>query len=388
MSEQVRKSRKYPLKRFVFDDTKHDVPGLVSISQIQQFMKCPKSWAFNYIDKITPRVERPYLTIGKLCHVGMAAAWTERWHNQQTDLSTDSSVSHARALMEEKGVLAIRDEYERYLKNNDFHHEEIDDLEALYKEACHIFLGSFRRVDPFKYEVLSVDKETPMVEFHFIVPCPGSKGMHGYIDVVLKEIGTDNIWAIDWKYRSQMSSDAEEPFNLQNAVYNYALHRMGIHVTGSVTWQHTNKAPAIPTMNKNGTMSRSKIRTTWEVYRRELCKNGLDPEEYREEMEEKLSDIQWEKINREYLNDLTLLKTWNEIIVPVSRQIASKRKKITASMFPWNCKICHYSPICLAEIRGYDVDFIKDTAYMPKPKFNDGVSDGNKSVDTDDDVVV
>ena len=48
--------------------------GMVSVSQLQTFMSCPKKWAYNYIDNLKPRVERPYLTVGKLCHTGMQHA--------------------------------------------------------------------------------------------------------------------------------------------------------------------------------------------------------------------------------------------------------------------------------------------------------------------------
>lgn len=369
----AKKARKY-----MFNPELHDKPGLISISQVQQYMKCPKSWAFNYIDKITPRVERPYLTIGKLCHVGMAAAFAERFRQQITGEEDRDAISMA-------GGKALMDEYFSYMDSNDFLPEELPEQQQNCDAAVEIYLNALERVDPMKYYVMGMDMLTPMIEFHFIVPCAGSKGMHGYIDAVLIEIATGDVWSVDWKFRSQMSSDAEEPFNLQNAVYNYALAKMGIHVTGSLTWQHLNSAPARPTLNKNGTMSRAKIRSTWDTYKNALIAAGLDPEEYREEMEDKLSDIQWDKVNKEYRNDLTLQQTWDKIIVPVSWQIASKRKKLTYAMFPWNCKICHYNPICLAEIRGYDVDFIKENAYAPKPDRREA---DNKSVDTNDTDVV
>lgn len=353
----------------------HDQPGLVSISQVQQMMKCPKSWAFNYLEKITPRVERPYLTVGKLCHAGMAAAWNERFRQQTVGADDIPGIYKA-------GAEAILADFRAYMEANDFLPEEIPEQEANKSSALHIFYNALQRVDPSRFYVVGLDLLTPMVEYHFIVPCPGSKGMHGYIDAVLQEVDTGHIWAVDWKFRSQMSSDAEEPFNLQNAVYNYALHKMGVRVTGSLTWQHLNQPPAIPSMNKNGTMSRAKIRTTWEDYKSHLEAARLDPEEYREEMQDKLADIVWDRQTKEYRNDLTLQQTWQQIIVPVVRQIASKRKKITYAMFPWNCKICHYNPICLAEMRGYDVDFIKEAAYMPKPEYRQDVKN---LIDTNED---
>ena len=363
-----------------FDPILHDKPGLISISQIQQFMKCPKAWAFNYLEKITPRKERAYLTIGKLCHAAMAAAWNERYKEQRIGKCVPLAIFQA-------GIMAIGEEYEKYLENVEFLPEELSVFEGIKDDSIAIFINSLKRVNPERFIVIEAAPGIPMIEYHFIVPCPGSKGLHGYIDVVLGDKETEDIWAVDWKFRSQMSSDAEEPFNLQNAVYNYALSKMGIHVTGSLTWQHLNTAPAKPSLNKNNTMSRAKIRTTWEKYKYELEQAGLDPEDYREEMEPKLADMEWDKQTKEYRNDFTLNRIWKEIIVPVSWTIKSKHKKLTYSMFPWNCKICHFNPICLAEMRGYDVDFIKQEAYMPKPTYSyDDV--GKNGIDTDADPVV
>ena len=39
---------------------------LVSVSQLQSFMSCKQKWKYAYIDNLTPRVDRAYLTIGKL----------------------------------------------------------------------------------------------------------------------------------------------------------------------------------------------------------------------------------------------------------------------------------------------------------------------------------
>lgn len=353
-------------RRYVYNPEKHDKPNLVSISQIQQYMKCPKAWNFSYTDKIVKRVEKKYLSIGKICHAAMAASWEERFRQQNTGESDYPKILNS-------GLEALDNEYNKYLEEADPEYLDYEELDIIHNDSIEIFKMALKIINPERYLVLGMDMITPMVEFHFRVPCGRTQGMHGYIDAVLQEIDSGDIWAVDWKFRSQMTSEAEEPFNLQNAVYHYALDKMGVPITGSLTWQFLNKAPATPNMNKNNTMSRAKIRTTWEVYAEHLILNGLNPEDYELEMREKLEDMPWDRPIYEYRNLNTLGETWKQIIEPAANIVVSKRKKIVAAMYPWNCRMCDYSPICLAEIRGYDVDYIKEVAYMPKPSYNEPV---------------
>ena len=57
--------------------------GMVSVSQLQTFMSCPQKWEYGYIDGITPRVERSYLSVGKLCHKGMETAMRYKWKHER-----------------------------------------------------------------------------------------------------------------------------------------------------------------------------------------------------------------------------------------------------------------------------------------------------------------
>ena len=62
--------------------------GMVSATQLQSWMACGKRWEYGYLEGLAPRVERPYLTIGKMCHIGFYAAMKRLWEYRR-DVRSD-----------------------------------------------------------------------------------------------------------------------------------------------------------------------------------------------------------------------------------------------------------------------------------------------------------
>ena len=342
--------------KYLFDE-KQSPEGMVSVSQIQTFLSCAKKWSYNYIENLTPRVDRAYLTIGKLCHKGMQTAMKAMWSNFGWNAAMSA------------GIEAIGYEWRQYVESVPLLDEEIPDINQMYENAVSVFRQAFEEFEPWKYEVMSVYKDgesIPALELHFVVPCLGSKGLHGYIDAILRDRETGFIWCIDYKFRKSLSPDEDEAFNIQNAVYTHACYKMGIQITGTMTWQHVNTPAADPAILKDGSLSRAKIKTTWRHYSDFCEKAGKDPKDYAE-MEEKLADIEWFRATYEYRNQPTIKRIWDDCVVPVAYAIKSARSqkaKNHRSLYPWNCKMCQYQSICQAELRDYDADAIRQREYI------------------------
>lgn len=341
----------------LFDERKQTPQGMVSVSQLQTFMSCPKKWEYNYVEELSPRVERSYLTIGKLCHKGMQTAMTIKWQNDRgcSNYSTEEILCSS--------LLAMDLEWDRYVEETPLLDEEMPDMEQMRQDARSVFEQAFWEFNIDKYEVLSVSNgviDMPALELHFVVPCAGSKGLHGYIDAILKDKETGFTWCTDYKFRKSLSPDEEEAFNVQNAVYSWACHKMGIDITGTMTWQHVNIPASEPIMLKKGTVSKAKIKTTWEKYRSFCIENGVDPDPYEEEMRMKLADIEWFRATYEYRNLETVKNIWENVVIPASRAVAKAWKsKNQRHLYPWNCKMCQYQSLCQGELRGYDTDAIR-----------------------------
>lgn len=340
--------------------------GMVSVSQLQSFMSCSKKWEYGYVENLTPRVERPYLSIGKLCHTGMQMCMQKVWEAQQREDSCPCAW-----VMEDivnYSVDAMTAEWNHYMASNSFLAEEIPDQEKTLEDAIAVFTQAIEEFQPWKYRVLTLYKDgkpIPALELHFVVPCNGSKGLHGYIDAILQDTDTGFTWCTDYKFRKSLSPDEEEANNVQNAVYTYACNKMGIPITGTMTWQHVNTPAATPSINKNGTISRAKIKTTWAKYAHFCATHGQDPEAYQAEMEPKLADNEFFRATYEYRNPQFVKSIWKDVIVPAAYAVKSARtKKNRRSLYPWNCKMCQYQSICQAEMRGYDADAIRQREYV------------------------
>ena len=345
-------------------DSRVSPEGMVSVSQIQTFLSCKKKWEYNYIEGLKPRVDRAYLTIGKLCHKGMQVAMQKKWECPYNDWGW----------WRDQGVHAIEEEWTKYMLDTDFLDEEIPDMEQMCKDAVSVFRQAFEEFEPWKYEVLTLcDKKEriPALEVHFRVPCPPTKGLHGFIDAILYDKETGFTWCVDYKFRKSLSPDEDEAYNIQNAVYTHACAKMGIDITGTMTWQHVNTPAADPAVLKNGQPSRAKIKTTLEHYIEFCEKLGIPVStDLVEEMREKLSDIEWCRATLEYRNQETVENIWKECVVPAAKAIKAaygKKANNYRSMYPWNCAhICPYGSICQAELRNYDAQAIREREYTKR----------------------
>lgn len=368
--------------KYLFDEKNQTPEGMVSVSQLQSFMSCPKKWEYGYIEGLTPRVERAYLSIGKLCHKGMQVAMQNMCKDQRAGLNTSREGGMFK-LWREAGKQAMRQEWDDYIDKTPILPEEIPDMDQILTDALAVFIQAFEEFEPWKYRVVCISDGQgafPALELHFCIPCSGSNGMHGYIDAILMDTTTGKIWCTDYKFRKSLSLDTEEETNIQNAVYAKACAMLGIPIVGTLTWQHCNTPAVLPAMLKDGRVSRAKIKTTWPVYARFVEDCGQDPEDYREEMEPKLSDIEWFRTTYEYRNPETIKRMWEQCVVPTAKAVKRAYKGNNPRfLYPWNCKMCQYRSLCQGELRGYDAGYIRTAEYIVRSHM---MSD-NKPLDED-----
>lgn len=352
--------------KYLFKDNQ-ELHGLVSVSQIQTFLSCKKKWEYGYIDELKPRVDRSYLTIGKLCHVGMQSAMYAKWRYPHNDWGW----------WREIGLKSITDKWDNYMQETELLPEEIPDMKNVLYDAQSVFYQAFEEFQPWKYDVMEVsDGKTsiPALELHFMVPCYPSKGLHGFIDSILYDRETGFTWCVDYKFRKTLAPDEDETYNIQNAVYAYACQKMGINITGTMTWQHINTPASDPQILKDGKVSKAKIKTTWDHYRQFCENNGINPAIYEDEMREKLSDIEWYRSTLEYRNQETINRIWNECVIPAVKGIKSaynKKANNYRSLYPWNCKMCQFQSLCQAELRDYDVGAVIAREYTKRATRNE-----------------
>ena len=141
----------------------------------------------------------------------MQTAMTLLWQEQK---KPSGSTNWCREILD-ASIEAINAEWQEYFNNTPYLPEEIPDLEQIRWDAVDVFTQAFWEFDINKYEVLSVYKngvEMPALELHFMVPCAGSKGLHGYIDAILKDKNTfDKLTFIEVLVRKGARKDLGRP---------------------------------------------------------------------------------------------------------------------------------------------------------------------------------
>ena len=145
--------------------------GMVSCTQLQAYLSCPRRWSYSYVEGLRPRTERPYLTVGKLIHKGFEAAMRLRAEGCE-DVQD----------MVETGVAAIEAEGAS-LGGVEFEGDRVRGGDDPVSEACGVFWEALPEFDPTRWDVMRVGG-VPALELHFITPCPHSEGLHGYVDAV------------------------------------------------------------------------------------------------------------------------------------------------------------------------------------------------------------
>ena len=325
---------------------------MVSCTQLQAYLSCPRRWQYAYLEGLRPRTERPYLTAGRLINRGFEAAMRLR-----ADGCEDVEA------MVNAGLLAIKEEAEEHALQ--FEGQSVEVLSDAAREACEVFCEALPEFDPTRWDVMRVGG-VPALELHFWTPCPHSEGLHGYVDAVLRERATGQVWCVDYKFRSRLASEDDERFSLQRAVYARACRDLGVPVTGTLTWQRLRRCEAVPKVLRDGSMSRAKIMCTWPRYRGALIEAGLDPADY-EEMEGKLAGVEMSREIREVRSDEMLERVWGQVVVPTAMEVRRRREwqplgvpmQCVPALDPMRCRLCPYAELCQAELRGYDADFVR-----------------------------
>jgi CRISPR/Cas system CMR-associated protein Cmr5 small subunit len=181
-------------------------------------------------------------------------------------------------------------------------------------------------------------------------------------DWVAEDLSEGGVWILDYKVRKQFQPPESEEVNVQFPAYQYVLARIGLQTTGSIMVQTKAVVPSIPKLNQNGSMSRAKIATTWDIYKAELIRNNLNPDDYQVDMESKLTTA-FDRLDRVHRNEFIVNGFWDQLVVPAAREMLKSPEPIR-HMNHMNCNGCWAREFCLGELYGEDTDFLLQTNYV------------------------
>lgn len=318
-----------------------------SYSRMRTYRSCGYKYNFIYNMGYVPLVAEVAPTLGSAGHAGLAAGYLgqsvdealERW-------KSDFVSNHPMYTIGDMDVVRVLGEM----------------ADEVVQQACVIVPRALEELCLEEWEFLTY-KGKPLVEVKFAFPLDRWKGFTAVIDAVAKHKPTNRVWVIDNKFRKTLQSDEIEEMDIQLPIYQQGLWSLGIETIGTMTNQILSKVPAQPKLNKDGSMSRARISTTWDVYRNALLANNLDPVCYLE-MKDKL-DVEFFRQTYVYRNRQQVQAIWDEIVRKTAVEMRDNPSYVR-NLGSLGCRSCGIKEYCMEDLRGGDIEYMLETMFMPR----------------------
>ncbi len=291
----------------------------ISPTQMRMFSRCDRAWWFDKVMKVPRSNDTPDTILGHLVHDML-----EQYHLGNVDemwsiLKMNSEVTADQYDL----VVGMMKNYIDNENNMDIKipkPHEVDEFVTEYKINMH----------KEKYNAI------------------------GCIDILIRN--GDEVYVVEHKTATQPYTITDYMMHLQAKMYAYMVFsKWGVYP--KILFNILIKAyPKKPSVNKNGSISKRKIRTTPEVYRQTILENNRNVEDY----EEILSYLENNSyiFNQRYLIDTEkYMRNWIKTLDKVSSNMVEYNR---ANEMPpgnpnrTNCRLCPFSNICAEASDNYD----------------------------------
>lgn len=319
----------------------------VSYSRMRTYLSCKYKYNFIYNMGFVPMLDEMAPTLGSVGHVGLAAGYLGKNIDQAFEEWKSNYVTkHPMYVLGDTDIIKVLS----------------DMADEVIQQASLIVPRALDELHLEEWELVEYEGK-PLVEAKFAFPINNWKGFTAVIDAVATHKPTSMTWVIDNKFRKSLQSDEVEEMDMQLPIYQQGLWSLGIHTVGTMTNQILSKVPAQPKLNKDGSMSRARISTTWGVYQKALLDNGLDPMNYLE-MKDKL-DVEFFRQTYVYRNRQQVQATWDEIVEKVADEMYNNPSCVR-NLGSLGCRNCGIKEYCMEDLRGGDTEYMLNTMFMPR----------------------
>jgi len=342
-------------------------------SRIRLFRKCQKAYSFRYDyapgnQELVPRVSKVGFYRGSWMHM-LQQVHHRLWAGEK---EVEIKIPKGRALASmnvsswEEAQAALTYEYEQLFEEEraelDF---SPDDCERLFKSYL-----KFWEADDERYTVAKLHDGTPAVEFVIEVPLKQwgiTIPFKGQIDLLVEDNELGGLWIWDHKWVKNVPDDDERMMSPQALMYAWALRRLGYDIRGFLFNYGRTKAPTIPRMLKNGTLSLAKnIDTDHATYLESI--KDLHQKRWKEyattvyaEKLESLKDreVLWFRRERISLEKPRVKQALGEFIATI-HDIEDRRTGVfVPRTYQFSCGWrkggCEYHGLCVSEFNGLDI---------------------------------
>jgi hypothetical protein len=309
-----------------------------SYSEINTWTKCRQMWHWSYHRRLEKFGFNETILTGSCGHVALKALFSQEPVSQTVRKW-------------------VEDESQKY-----FGIEEIDEiLTGIGDNVLTIIDGYCKEYGINEWEVV-------LVEQPFAIPLKGlTKKMAGTFDLIIKDHNGKH-WLVEHKWPKNLRPQEYIDMDTQIGIYQWAAQRLGINIVGTIYNQLLQTPPKEPALNQNikgvpgKYVSRSKIRTTWEVYSRCVERAGDDPDLYIDEMAPKLVDFKF--YDRYYIyRPATELRNFAQQLEHRVWEMEDPKKHVYMNESWMLCRGCPFRELCIETLKGGDVESLIDASF-------------------------
>lgn len=329
------------------------MPLSLSHSELKAFRRCKKQYHYKVVQGLESRLTDPKLKFGSWVHGLLQAHYSgEDWRK-----------AHAKELKKFNNLFLEEREY-------------YGDLPDLAERMMESYL--------WKYQRLEADWEVLYVEETFKIFFAEGDEFSFKPDLIVKD-HSDNgaIWIVDHKTVRSIPSGEWRLEDLQSTLYPWALSEgTDLEVKGFIFNYIRRKAPTVPHINKDGSISKARIDTDYPTMAKFLLEyfevesvNDL-PVKWKKRLANlKLSTSYFKRsrivkpdhlINRQIEEfDITAqeIESWLEL--HEEWQLGEGADPWVRTMIPsceWDCD---FHDLCMLELLGQDSKFMRRSKYQP-----------------------
>lgn len=329
----------------------------ISFSEVSAYRRCPKAWEYRYKERIKRKFKGMRLLRGEILHEMLNAYINTKIHGLKYEGEDPWDVLEVYA-----------EKYAAYFEEErDLHGDIIGDCGQIFEG----YLRKYRR-DTLRYEETELKVELDLSKL-------GSGATNvkfiGFIDKVAVD-QQKRRWIMDHKFVKSIPNADDRFSELQLLLYvwAYGMQNPKKKIDG-VCWDYGKaKAPTTPEVLKNGSLSKRKnLDCDPYTYRQAIRKNGLVEQDYDDMLAllKGKEDTFFERVFLPTPNTDMTVAVVNDFL-QTTAEIQAKRDdgRCTRNMSPFNCATCDFRPLCEAEIRGLDADFIRKSEYEKRGSYS------------------
>ena len=311
---------------------------IVSYSQIHTWRLCSQKYDYKYNQRLEPKIKAYQLQQGDVIHQCLEA--------YSKDLSWKKVL---RGILEKNEILALVDGDE--------------ELRKIVQDSKMIIRNYIRNWKDEKWEYIFVEHEFDPI---YLCEVSGQKiGLVIKIDGLIKD-SDGRLWLLERKSNKKFKDPDSRIRDLQTSLYCWGLWKLGYDVEGVMWDEVRTKLPVIPSVLKNGLISKRKnIDTDFETFVTALEENEQDEDGYEDILERVKFNTFFRRhpfpADKEFVSNIV-----DQFKVTVKRMVRFKDKPVAEVSFI--CGNCDYYHLCMADLKGLDTDFMKKASFKSRER--------------------